>query len=190
MPVKIRLARHGKKGAPFYHIVVADSRSPRDGKFIEKIGTYNPITNPATVVLDFEKALGWLNKGAQPTDTCRSLLSHKGVMMKKHLLEGVKKGAFTLETAEERFGKWMSDKEARLEAARNQVKDSRRAAAAARLAEEQKIKEERAKALEAKKAEAAAAKAAEEAKAAEAEESAEEPGEAPAAAEESPAAEA
>ena len=86
MAVKIRLARHGKKGYAFYHIVAADSRAPRDGKFIEKLGTYNPNTNPATIDLNFEKALGWLLKGAQPTDTCRAILSYKGVMYKKHLL--------------------------------------------------------------------------------------------------------
>ena len=95
MAVKIRLARHGKKGFAFYHIVAADSRAPRDGKFIEKLGTYNPNTNPATIDLNFEKALGWLLKGAQPTDTCRAILSYKGVMYKKHLLDGVAKGAFT-----------------------------------------------------------------------------------------------
>ena len=92
MAVKIRLARHGKKGYAFYHIVVADSRAPRDGKFIEKLGTYNPNTNPATIDLNFEQALGWLMKGAQPTDTARAILSYKGVLYKKHLLGGVAKG--------------------------------------------------------------------------------------------------
>ena len=91
MPVKIRLARHGKKGYAFYHIVVADSRAPRDGKFIEKIGTYNPNTNPATIDLNFDKALEWLQKGAQPTDTCRAILSYKGVMYKKHSSEALPK---------------------------------------------------------------------------------------------------
>ena len=91
MAVKIRLARHGKKGYAFYHIVAADSRAPRDGKFIEKLGTYNPITNPATIELNFERALDWLMKGAQPTDTCRAILSYKGVLYKKHLLGGVAK---------------------------------------------------------------------------------------------------
>ena len=107
MPVKIRLARRGKKGYPFYHIVVADSRAPRDGKFIENIGSYNPNTNPATINLDFEKALDWLQKGAQPTDTCRAILSYKGVLMKKHLLGGVSKGAFTQEVAEAKFAQWL-----------------------------------------------------------------------------------
>ena len=106
MAVKIRLARHGKKGYAFYHIVAADSRAPRDGKFIEKLGTYNPNTNPATIDLDFGKALDWLQKGAQPTDTCRAILSYKGVMYKKHLLGGVAKGAFTETEAEARFTSW------------------------------------------------------------------------------------
>ena len=172
MPVKIRLSRHGKKGYAFYHIVVADSRAPRDGKFIEKIGTYNPNTNPASICLDFEKALGWLNKGAQPTDTARSILSHSGVMMKKHLLGGVKKGAFSLEEAEVRFAKWKAEKDNKLEAKRVKLTESKQAAAAARLAEEEKIKQARAEALAAKKAAAEAeakAKAEEEAAAAAAE---------------------
>ena len=100
MPVKIRLARHGRKRHAFYHIVVADSRAPRDGRLIERIGSYNPNTNPATIELDFDKALNWLKNGAQPTDTCRAILSYKGVLMKKHLLEGVKKGAFDEAEAE------------------------------------------------------------------------------------------
>ena len=95
MPAKIRLQRHGKKGQPFYHIVIADGRAPRDGRFIEKIGTYNPVTVPAEINLNFDKALDWLNKGAQPTDTVRSILSKKGVMLKKHLMIGVQKGAMT-----------------------------------------------------------------------------------------------
>ena len=111
MPVKIRLQRHGKKGKPFYHIVIADSRAPRDGKFIEKIGTYNPTTNPATVDVNTDKAVSWLQNGAQPTDTCRTILSHKGVMYKNHLLGGVKKGAFTQEQADAKFEKWLSAKE-------------------------------------------------------------------------------
>ena len=95
MAVKIRLARKGRKKLAFYHIVVADSRSPRDGRYIEKIGSYNPVTDPATIDIDFNKALDWLQKGAQPTDTCRAILSYKGVMFKKHLLDGVKKKAFS-----------------------------------------------------------------------------------------------
>jgi small subunit ribosomal protein S16 len=116
MPVKIRLARHGRKRHAFYHIVVADSRAPRDGRLIERIGSYNPNTNPATVELDFDKALDWLNLGAQPTDTCRAILSYKGVMMKKHLQEGVKKGAFDEAEAEKRFDAWLQEKESKVQA--------------------------------------------------------------------------
>lgn len=151
MPVKIRLARHGKKGQAFYHIVVADSRAPRDGKFIEKIGTYNPNTNPATTDLCFDKAVDWLLKGAQPTDTCRSILSHKGVMYKKHLLGGVAKGAFTAEAAEAKLAQWFDQKAGIVSAAVSKLSDAKDSAAKARFAEEKKIKEARAKAIEAKK---------------------------------------
>ena len=149
------MARHGKKGFAFYHIVVADSRSPRDGKFIEKLGTYNPNTNPASVELNFDHALSWLQKGAQPTDTVKSILSKEGVLMKKHLLGGVKKGAFSMEVAEERFNKWLAGKEANEGAKLQKLADSKKAAAAARLAEETKVKE--AKAAAAVEAEEAAA---------------------------------
>ena len=101
MAVKIRLSRHGKKNAAFFHIVVADSRAPRDGRYIDKIGSYNPNTNPATIELNSEKAIEWLFNGAQPSDTCRSILSYKGVLLSKHLQEGVRKGAITQETADE-----------------------------------------------------------------------------------------
>lgn len=114
MPVKIRLARHGKKNYAFYHIVVADSRAPRDGKFIERIGSFNPNTNPATVDVDFDRALTWLQTGAQPTETVKRILSEKGVLLKKHLLEGAKKGAFSVDEAEVRFSKWMNDKSSRV----------------------------------------------------------------------------
>ena len=114
MAVKIRLARHGKKGAPFYHIVAADSRAPRDGKFIEKLGTYNPNTNPATIDLKFDRALDWLQKGAQPTETCRRILSYKGVLLKKHLNRGVQKGALTQEQADAKFNAWVAEKEAKV----------------------------------------------------------------------------
>lgn len=163
MAVKIRLARHGKKGFAFYHIVAADSRAPRDGKFIEKLGTYNPNTNPATIDLNFEQALGWLLKGAQPTDTCRAILSYKGVMYKKHLLGGVAKGAFTEAEAEARFNKWLEAKSARIEAKTNKLSTDAKSAEKARLAAEAKVKEERAKAIAEKKAAEAAAKAAAEA---------------------------
>ena len=169
MAVKIRLARHGKKGFAFYHIVAADSRAPRDGKFIEKLGTYNPNTNPATIDLNFERALDWLQKGAQPTDTCRAILSYKGVLYKKHLLGGVAKGAFTESDAEAKFNQWMNEKAGRIEAKTNKLASDAKSAEKARLAAEAKIKEDRAKALEEKKAAAeAAAKEAEEAAKAEA----------------------
>jgi|GEM_PF-34997 len=160
MPVKIRLARRGKKGYPFYHIVVADSRAPRDGKFIENIGSYNPNTNPATINLDFEKALDWLQKGAQPTDTCRAILSYKGVLMKKHLLGGVSKGAFTQEAAEAKFAQWLEQKAGKISAKESKLSSDKAAAVKARLEEEKKVKEAKEKALEAKRAEAAAAQAA------------------------------
>src|ERR1700748_3348032 len=111
MAVKIRLQRHGKKDSAFYHVVVADGRAPRDGKFIEKLGIYNPNANPATIEINFDSTLNWLMKGAQPTDTCRAILSYKGILMKKHLLEGVKKGALTEEQAEAKFQKWVGEKE-------------------------------------------------------------------------------
>lgn len=111
MAVKIRLQRRGRKSYAFYHIVAADSRAPRDGKFIEKIGTYNPNVDPAVVDIKMDRALYWLNVGAQPTDTARNLLSDKGVLLKKHLLGGVAKGAFSEEEAENRFNKWMTEKE-------------------------------------------------------------------------------
>ena len=179
MAVKIRLARHGKKGYAFYHIVVADSRAPRDGKFIEKLGTYNPNTNPATIDLNFEQALNWLQKGAQPTDTCRAILSYKGVLYKKHLLGGVAKGAFSESDAEAKFNKWLDEKNGKISAKTSKLASDAKAAEKARLAAEAKVNEERAKALAEKKAEAeAAAKAAAEEAAAEA---AEETAEAPAA---------
>lgn len=159
MPVKIRLARHGKKGYAFYHIVVADSRAPRDGKFIEKIGTYNPNTNPATVDLNFDKALEWLQKGAQPTDTCRAILSYKGVMYKKHLLGGVAKGAFDEAAADAKFEKWMGEKAAKISAKTQKLTGEKEQSDKARLAAEKEANEKKAKAIEAKRAEAAAAAA-------------------------------
>ncbi|MES2680546.1 MAG: 30S ribosomal protein S16 [Bacteroidota bacterium] len=114
MAVKIRLQRHGKKDSAFYHLVVADGRAPRDGKFIEKLGVYNPNSDPATIDIDFDSTLNWLMKGAQPTDTCRAILSYKGVLMKKHLLEGVKKGALTDAQVEQKFNKWLADKEGKI----------------------------------------------------------------------------
>lgn len=116
MPVKIRLQRRGRKKAPFYHIVVADARAPRDGKFIEKLGTYNPLTKPATIDIDRDLAFDWLMKGAQPTDTVRAILRFKGVMYKKHLARGVKKGALTQEEAEAKYQDWVDAKDARISA--------------------------------------------------------------------------
>jgi len=114
MAVKIRLQRHGKKDAAFFHVVVADGRAPRDGKFIEKLGVYNPSTNPATIDINFDKTLDWVMKGAQPTDTCRAILSYKGIMLKKHLLDGVKKGALTEAQVEQKFSKWLQEKEGKI----------------------------------------------------------------------------
>ena len=166
MATKIRLQRHGKKGRPFYHVVVADSRAPRDGKFIERIGSYNPNTNPATIVLDFEKALDWMNKGAQPTDTARAILSYKGVLYKKHLQGGVKKGAFDEAKAEELFAAWTEGNDAKIEGKKSGLAQSKGEAKKAALAAEAKKKEEKAAAIAAKNApveEAAAEEATEEA---------------------------
>ncbi len=116
MPVRIRLQRHGKKGSPFYWIVAADSRAKRDGRYLEKIGTYNPNTNPATVNLDVDKAVEWLENGAQPSDTARTLLSYRGAMMKHHLNGGVSKGAFSQEEADKRFAAWLEEKQAKIQA--------------------------------------------------------------------------
>lgn len=162
MPVRIRLARHGKKGFALYHIVAADSRAPRDGRYIERLGVYNPNTHPASVELNFDKALDWLQKGAQPSDTCRSILSEKGVLMKKHLLEGVAKNAFTLEVAEQKFENWMKEKEARIVSEKEQMKRSKEADKKKRLEAEAKVKESKAQAI-AKKLAASAVKANEEA---------------------------
>jgi small subunit ribosomal protein S16 len=124
MPAKIRLQRHGKKGKAFYHIVIADGRAPRDGKFIEKIGTYNPNTNPATIELQFETALQWLKNGAQPTETARAILSYKGVLMKLHLDKGVIKGAITEEQAEAKLVKWLEEKNSKIENKRTSLTTS------------------------------------------------------------------
>jgi len=156
MAVKIRLARKGRKRTAYYHIVVADSRSPRDGRYIEKIGVYNPITEPAVVELDFDKALDWLQNGAQPTETCRAILSGKGVLLKKHLLEGVKKGAFDEAEAERRFGEWMKQNEAKSESQKSSLEKKKDEFIGKRLAAEKKINEERAARLAKKQAELAA----------------------------------
>ncbi|MFZ4544842.1 MAG: 30S ribosomal protein S16 [Saprospiraceae bacterium] len=126
MAVKMRLQRHGRKKAPFYHIVIADARSPRDGKFIEKIGIYNPMTVPATIELDRDSAFTWLEKGAQPTDTVRAILRFKGVMYKKHLMRGVKKGALTTEQADEKFNLFIEDKEVKITAKVEETKAAKK----------------------------------------------------------------
>lgn len=181
MPVRIRLQRFGKKGAPFYHIVVADGRAPRDGKFIEKLGTYNPMKNPAIIELDVDKAVDWMRKGAQPSDTVRSLMSAKGAMLKHHLLRGVDKGAFSLEEAEKRFQAWIAEKEAKIQKAAAEAASKNDAGRKTRLEEEKKVREAIAAKVAEKKAAALAAKQAEEAAAAAAEApAAEAPAEAPA----------
>jgi small subunit ribosomal protein S16 len=169
MPVRIRLQRHGRKGYAFFHIVAADSRASRDGRFIQKIGTYNPNTNPATIDLNFDDALGWLRKGAQPSDTCRAILSYKGVMHKHHLLKGVDKGAFTADEAEAKFQAWMESKHGAIEGKKTSLAEKAAKEQSNRLEAERKRNEERAEALAAKEAEA---KAAEEAANAPAEEEA------------------
>jgi small subunit ribosomal protein S16 len=153
MAVKIRLARKGRKKLAYYHIVVADSRSPRDGRYIEKIGSYNPVTNPATIELDFDKALGWLQNGALPTDTCRAILSYKGVLLKKHLLEGVKKGAFDEAEADKRFEAWMKSNEAKIESKKSGLEKSADDALVQKLKEEKKVNDARAEKLARRKAE-------------------------------------
>lgn len=183
MPVRIRLQRFGKKGAPFYHIVVADGRAPRDGRFIEKIGTYNPMTNPAQIELNVDKAVQWLRNGAQPTDTARSLMSAKGAMLKHHLMRGVDKGAFSAEEAEKRFQAWVSEKEAKMQKSLDSMKSELAGKAAARLEEEKKVKEAIAAKVAEKKAAALAAQQAAAAEQAAAETAAEEAPAADAAAE-------
>ena len=145
MPVKIRLTRQGRKKRPYYHIVVSDSRAPRDGRFIEKLGNYDPNTNPATIELDFGKSLDWVLKGAQPTDTCRAILSYKGVMYKKHLLEGVKKKAFSEEEAEKKFNIWLAAKEAKIQDKISSLEKKKNDSRTQQLEHETKVKEARAK---------------------------------------------
>ncbi len=150
MATKIRLQRHGKKGKPFYYIVVADSRAPRDGRFIERLGSYNPNTNPATIDINFESALKWVNTGAEPTDTARTLLAQKGVLYKKHLQGGVKKGALTPEQAEVKFAEWVAAKETKVESKKENLVKAKLDARKAALAQESKKKEAKAAAIIAK----------------------------------------
>lgn len=158
MSVKIRLQRQGRKKAPYYHIVVADSRAPRDGKFIENIGYYKPQTVPATIELNIEKAAEWLGKGAQPTDTCRAILSYKGVLFKHHLQAGVRKGALTQEQADAKFAEWVAAKEQKVQKHTESHKQSLAEKRAAAIALESKVKEARAAKLAEKLAAAEAAK--------------------------------
>ena len=159
MPVKIRLQRHGKKGKPFYWVVAADSRSKRDGRYLEKIGTYNPNTNPATVDIKVDRAVDWLQNGAQPTDTARNLLSETGALLKNHLVSGVRKGAHTEEDVETKFAAWVSEKASRQDVAKDKVAKAKADEKAKALAAEKEISEKR-------KADAEAAIAAAEAEAA------------------------
>ncbi|MBT4882144.1 MAG: 30S ribosomal protein S16 [Flavobacteriales bacterium] len=147
MATRIRLARHGRRKQAFYHIVVADQKAPRNGRYIEKLGIYNPNTNPATIELDFDGAVNWLLKGAQPSDTVRAMLSYKGVMMKKHLMTGVAKGAFTQEEAEKRFATWMEAKENKVADKKSALENAAIAAEKAALAAEKAKSDERAAAL-------------------------------------------
>ncbi|MCF6349765.1 MAG: 30S ribosomal protein S16 [Flavobacteriaceae bacterium] len=143
MPVKIRLQRHGRKGKPFYWIVAADARSKRDGKLLEKIGTYNPNTNPATIDLDVDKAVSWLQNGAQPTDTARALLSYKGAMLKNHLAGGVRKGALTEEQAAEKFKTWLEEKSGLVSTKEEKLEKAKTDAKAKALIAEKAINEAR-----------------------------------------------
>ena len=156
MSVKMRLARHGRKRYAFYHIVVANSRAPRDGRYIETIGSYNPNSNPATINLDFDKAYNWLTNGAQPTDTVRAILSYKGVLYKKHLMGGVKKGAFDLAEAERKLDAWMTEKDAKVQAKIDRLAADADKEFKKQFAAEVKVKEQKAAAIAAKNAELAA----------------------------------
>ena len=166
MATRIRLQRHGRKGYAFYQIVVADSRAPRDGKFIERIGSYNPNTNPATISLNFEKALYWLTTGAQPTDTVRNIFSEEGVMLMKHLRGGVRKGAFDEAAAQAKFEAWKQAKDAKKAAAVSKTADAKAAAQATRIEAEKAVNAKIAEKVAEKKAAAAKAQAEAEAAAA------------------------
>ncbi|MFA7446127.1 MAG: 30S ribosomal protein S16 [Flavobacteriaceae bacterium] len=148
MPVKIRLQRHGKKGKPFYWIVAADSRAKRDGKFLEKVGTYNPNTNPATIELNLDSAVQWLHNGAQPTETARAILSYKGALLKHHLDGGVRKGALTQEQADEKLAKWLDEKAGKVGAKKDRLSKEKEAAKEKALAAEKEVNEKRLAAAE------------------------------------------
>ena len=174
MPVKIRLQRHGKKGKPFYWVVAADARAKRDGRYLEKLGTYNPNSNPATVDLNIDHTVSWLEKGAQPTDTARTLLSYKGVMLKHHLNGGVRKGALTQEQADTKFVAWLEEKETKIQAKKDGLTQAESDARAKRLADEKAVSDKRLADAAAAEAEVEAAEAAAEAEATEATEAVEE----------------
>ncbi|MEM6830747.1 MAG: 30S ribosomal protein S16 [Bacteroidota bacterium] len=157
MPVKIRLARRGRKKMAIYDVEVADARSPRDGRFIEKIGTYNPNTDPALINIDADKAFDWVMKGAQPTDTVRAMLSYKGVMYRKHLQIGVAKGAITQEDADKKLEAWLSGKESKIQGKVDKLTQEKEAQAKAKLEAETKVNEARAEALKKRAQEAEAA---------------------------------
>ena len=180
MAVKIRLQRHGKKNFAFFHIVVADSRSPRDGRYIEQIGSYNPNTNPATIVLNSEKALAWVKVGAQPSLVCRRFLSYEGVLLRHHLDGGVAKGALTQEQADAKWNAWKAERDAKIEAKKTGIKNAAIEAKKVAKAAESKVNEARAEAIAKKAQELAAAQAAAAAEAEAAETPAEETAEAPA----------
>jgi small subunit ribosomal protein S16 len=152
MPTKIRLQRKGKKGQPFYHLVIADGRAPRDGKFIERIGTYNPLTKPADINMDFDRALYWLQTGAQPSDTVRAILAYTGVLYKNHLNKGVKKGALSQEQADVKFDAWLKEKREKIENKAKQVDLDKKGDSKKRLEAEKKVNEARAEELAKKRA--------------------------------------
>src|SRR5690606_2289815 len=168
MAVKIRLARRGRKKLALYDVVVADARAPRDGRFIEKLGTYNPLTNPATVEINDERAFHWIMKGAQPTDTVKSMLSYRGVLLRKHLQVGVLKGALTQEQADAKLAEWLREKEAKMKKKAEKLGESKAAESRARQEAESKVREARAEAIRKKQVVAEEAPSAETAEASDA----------------------
>ncbi len=156
MPTKIRLQRFGKKGQPFYRIVIADSRAPRDGRFIENIGSYNPLTNPASININFERALYWLQTGAQPTNTAKAIFSYKGVLYKNHLQKGILKGALTQEQADVKFNEWLTEKEKKIQLKIKENERAKKEINKQKLLHEEKVNEERKKSIQKKHAKAEA----------------------------------
>jgi small subunit ribosomal protein S16 len=150
MATRLRLQRHGKKGKAFFHLVAADSRSKRDGKFIEKLGTYNPVANPAVIEINFDNTLAWLQKGAEMSETARAILAYKGVLHKNHLLKGVAKGALTLEQAEEKFAKWLIEKDSKIEGKKDSLSNTATKEKNARMKAEAEANIAKAAAIEAK----------------------------------------